>query len=190
MEEQKITTTEFNQEVGQRIKELRELSDISLETFSKDLNIDSTLYKEYEDGKKDIPASLLNEIAHKFQVDLSLLLTGEETRMSIFDVTKKGKGISVERRKEYRYENLCKRFSHKKSEFFIVTVDPKEDKTPSLNTHPGQEFNLVLEGDLKLFIHHNEIELNEGDSIIFDSNYGHAMVALNDKPAKFLSVIM
>lgn len=190
MEEFIISVNEFNKEVGQRIKELRELSDISIEEFAEDLNIDSETYNLYESGVKDIPASLLNEIAHKFQVDLSLLLTGEETRMSIFDITKKGKGISVERRKEYKYENLCKRFSHKKAEFFVVTVDPKEDKTPSLNTHPGQEFNLVLEGDLKLFIHHNEIELNEGDSIIFDSSYGHAMMALNNKPAKFLSVIM
>ena len=190
MEEFIISVNEFNKEVGQRIKELRELSDISIEEFAEDLNIDSETYNLYESGVKDIPASLLNEIAHKFQVDLSLLLTGEETRMSIFDIPKKGKGISVERRKEYKYENLCKRFSHKKAEFFVVTVDPKEDKTPSLNTHPGQEFNLVLEGDLKLFIHHNEIELNEGDSIIFDSSYGHAMMALNNKPAKFLSVIM
>ena len=190
MEEFNINTNEFNSEVGQRIKELRELSDISIDEISDDLNIDKEAYILYENGEKDIPASLLNEIANLFNVDLSLLLTGEETRMSIFDVTKKGKGISVERRKEYRYENLCKRFSHKKSEFFVVTVDPKEDRTPSLNTHPGQEFNLVLEGSLKLFIHHNEIELNEGDSVIFDSSYGHAMVALNNKPAKFLSVIM
>ena len=78
----------------------------------------------------------------------------------------------------------------KKSEFFIVTVDPKEDKTPSLNNHPGQEFNYILEGSLKLFIHNNEIELNPGDSVIFDSTHKHAMVALNNKPAKFLAVLM
>ena len=73
---------------------------------------------------------------------------------------------------------------------FIVTVDPKEDAVPSLNTHPGQEFNYVLEGSLKIYIHNNEIVLNEGDSIIFDSNHRHAMIALNDKKAKFLAVIM
>ena len=42
----------------------------------------------------------------------------------------------------------------------------------------------------KIYIHNNEIVLNEGDSIIFDSNHRHAMIALNDKKAKFLAVIM
>jgi quercetin dioxygenase-like cupin family protein len=181
---------EFSKEIGLRINDLRELSEISTKDFAEQLNIDEETYILYEKGEKDIPASLLNEIANIFDVDLSLLLTGEETRMNIFDVTKQGKGASVDRRKEYKYENLCKRFSHKKSEFFIVTVDPKEDRTPSLNSHPGQEFNYILEGSLKLFIHNNEIELNPGDSVIFDSNYKHAMIALNDKPAKFLAVLM
>ena len=35
-----------------------------------------------------------------------------------------------------------------------------------------------------------EIVLNEGDCIFFDSTHRHAMVALNDKPAKFLAVII
>ena len=181
---------EFAKEIGLRINDLRELSEISTKDFAEQLKIDEDTYILYEKGEKDIPASLLNEIANIFDLDLSLLLTGEETRMNIFDVTKKGKGTSVDRSKEYEYENLCKRFANKKSEFFIVTVDPKEDKTPSLNNHPGQEFNYILEGSLKLFIHNNEIELNPGDSVIFDSTHKHAMVALNNKPAKFLAVLM
>ena len=173
-----------------RVKELRELSDITIQDFAEELDIDETMYKQYENGEVDIPASFLCEIANKFQVDLGLLLTGEETRMNIFDVTRADKGISVERRKEYKYENLCTKFIDKKAEIFIVTVDPKEDAVPSLNSHPGQEFNYVLEGSLKFYIHNNEITLNEGDSIFFDSSHRHAMVALNDKKAKFLAIIM
>ena len=36
----------------------------------------------------------------------------------------------------------------------------------------------------------DEITLNEGDSIFFDSSHRHAMVALNDEKAKFLAIIM
>ena len=169
---------EYNKNIGNRVKELRELSDITIQDFAEELDIDETMYKQYENGEVDIPASFLCEIANKFQVDLGLLLTGEETRMNIFDVTRADKGISVERRKEYKYENLCTKF-----------ID-KEDAVPSLNSHPGQEFNYVLEGSLKFYIHNNEITLNEGDSIFFDSSHRHAMVALNDKKAKFLAIIM
>lgn len=181
---------EYNKNIGRRIRELRELSDISTKEIADLLDIEEELYNKYENGETDIPASFLYELANKFEVDLGLILTGEETRMSIFDVTRANKGVSIKRRKEYHYENLCERFMHKKAEMFIVTVDPKEDAVPSLNTHPGQEFNYVLEGSLKIYIHNNEIVLNEGDSIIFDSNHRHAMVALNDKKAKFLAVIM
>ena len=167
---------EYNKDIGNRVKELRELSDITIQDFAEELDIDETMYKQYENGEVDIPASLL--------------LTGEETRMNIFDVTRANKGISVERRKEYKYENLCTKFIDKKAEIFIVTVDPKEDTVPSLNSHPGQEFNYVLEGSLKLYIHNNEITLNKGDSIFFDSSHRHAMVALNNEKAKFLAIIM
>ena len=180
---------EYNKDIGNRIKELRELSDISVQDIAQELNVDEKTYTQYETGEVDIPASFLYEIANKFQVDLSLLLTGEESRMSIFDVTRAEKGVSIDRRKEYKYKNLCPKFIHKKAETFFVTVDPK-DSVPSLNSHPGQEFNYILEGSVKIFIHNNEIILNEGDSIFFDSSHGHAMIALNDKPARFIAILM
>lgn len=176
-------------EIGSRILELRELSDISAEEMAKYLNIDIETYNEYENGVSDIPASILYEIAHKFNVDMGLLLTGEETRMHIFTITRKGKGVAVERRKQYKYENLAQKFIHKKAEPFIVIVEPKEE-IPSKNSHPGQEFDYVLEGTLKIYIHNNEIILNEGDSIFYDSTYEHAMEAMNNKPAKFLAIVM
>ena len=181
---------EYNKDIGNRIRELRELSDITIKEIAEELNIKEETYIQYENAEVDIPASFLYELAHIFKVDLGLLLTGEESRMSIFDITRANKGVSVDRRKEYTHENLCSNFIHKKAETFLVVVDPKKNPVPSLNSHPGQEFNYVLEGSLKIYIHNNEIVLNEGDSIFFDSAHRHAMVALNDKPAKFLAVII
>lgn len=176
-------------DIGSRIKELRKISGFGTNEIANEFNIPEDEYIQYEDGKKDIPASILYEIAHKFKVDMGLLLTGEETRMHIFNVTRKGKGVSVERRKQYKYENLGEKFIHKKGETFVVTVEPKEGK-PKTNTHPGQEFDYVLKGSIKFYIHDNEIILNEGDSIFFDASYEHAMESLNGKIAKFLAIIM
>ena len=181
---------EYNKNIGKRIKELRELSDITIKNIANTLNIKEETYIQYENGEIDIPASFLYELANIFEVDLGLLLTGEESRMSIFDVTRANKGIKIDRRKEYTHENLCSKFIHKKAETFLVVVDPEKNPVPSLNSHIGQEFNYILEGSLKIYIHNNEIILNEGDSIFFDSSHRHAMVALNDKPAKFLAVII
>ena len=181
---------EYNRDIGNRIRELRELSDITVKEIADGLNITEETYIQYENAEIDIPASFLYELAHIFKVDLGLLLTGEESRMNIFDITRANKGVSVDRSKEYTHENLCSNFIHKKAETFLVTVDPKNNATPSPNSHPGQEFNYVLEGSLKIYIHNNEIILNKGDCIFFDSTHKHALVALNDKPAKLLAVII
>lgn len=181
---------EYNKDIGNRIRELRELSDITISEIASELNIKEETYIQYENAEADIPASFIYELAHIFKVDLGLLLTGEENRMNIFDVTRADKGVRVDRRKEYIHENLCSKFIHKKAEPFIVIVDPEKNPVPSLNAHPGQEFNYVLEGSVKIYIHNNEIILNEGDSIFFDATHRHAMVALNDKPAKFLAVLI
>ncbi|NLI62491.1 MAG: helix-turn-helix transcriptional regulator [Methanosarcinaceae archaeon] len=176
-------------EIARRIKEMRELSDITQEEIAEKLDISLDRYIRIESGEDEISASNLIEIADILGVDLTLLLTGEEPRMNIFTVTRSGKGVVVERRKQYKYENLAEKFIHKRVEPFFVIADPK-DEEPTLHAHPGQEFNYILMGSLKLYIHGNEIILNEGDSIYFDSSYPHGMKALNGKPAKFLAIII
>ena len=178
-------------EIAARIRELRDISDISVEEMAGKLALPVDTYSNYEAGEEDIPASILLEIAQTLNVDMSVLLTGEAPRMRVFSVTRKDKGVSAERRKDYKYQNIAANFAHKKAEPFVVRVDPKPEGTPiSTNSHPGQEFDYVLEGTLKVVIHNNEIVLEEGDSIFFDSNYAHGMQALGGKPAKFLAVIL
>ena len=98
---------EYNIDIGNRIRELRELSDITIKEIAQELNITEETYIQYENAEIDIPASFLYELAHIFKVDLGLLLTGEESRMNIFDITRANKGVSVDRSKEYTHENLC-----------------------------------------------------------------------------------
>jgi quercetin dioxygenase-like cupin family protein len=89
------------------------------------------------------------------------------------------------------YENLAFNFINKKAEPFMVTIAPYSDNTPvEFNSHPGQEFNYVIEGTMKIVIDNHEIILKEGDSVYYDSAYKHAMKALNNKPVKMLAVVL
>jgi quercetin dioxygenase-like cupin family protein len=178
-------------EIADRVRELRELSEIKVTEMAEYLQIPNETYNKYESGIEDFPVGILFKIAHKLHIDMAVLLTGEKPHMNIFTVTRNNKGTSVERRKQYRYKNLAEQFIHKKAEFFIVSVESKpQDMIPETNSHPGQEFNYVLEGTLKVYIHNNEIILKEGDSIYFDSNCEHAMESMGGKPVKFLAIIM
>lgn len=177
-------------QISMRIRELREISELSPGTLAKELNIPIDTYLEYESGNTDIPVSFLHEIANKFNVELAAILTGEAPRLHTYSVVRNNKGVSVDRRKEYKYQSLAYNFVHKKAEPFMVTVEPNPDTEVHYNSHPGQEFNYVIEGTLMVIINGNELILNEGDSLFFDSNAKHGMRAMNNKPAKFLALIL
>jgi mannose-6-phosphate isomerase-like protein (cupin superfamily) len=176
--------------IASRIRELREIEGISAEAMSQNLEIPIELLLAYESGSTDIPVSFLLTLAHRFNLELLSLLRGDEPKLHVYTVVRKNKGLNVERSKHYQYESLASNFIHKKAEPFIVTVEPSiSDEFPEFNSHPGQEFNFVLEGTLKVIIDGHEIILNEGDSIYFDSGYQHAMKAQNSITARFLAVI-
>lgn len=177
--------------IAARIKELRGISGISAESFARELQIKPEELLAYESGNSDIPVGLLYKIAQRFGIEFSALLRGGEPKLHVYSVVRKGKGLNVDRRKQYKYENLAFNFIHKKAEPFIVTVEPEnEDWQPEFNSHPGQEFNYVLEGSLMIIVDGHEIILNEGDSIYFDSGYQHAMKALKGQRSRFLAVIV
>ncbi|NLW09437.1 MAG: helix-turn-helix domain-containing protein [Firmicutes bacterium] len=174
-----------------RIKGLREINGVSVETLAKELGVSKDLLLAYESGETDIPVGILFKIAKRFGVELSSLLTGEEPKLRTYAVTRNGKGVSVERRRDYKYQSLAYNFINKKIEPFLVTVEPEPELAPvNFNSHPGQEFNYVLEGTLKVILNGYEVLLNEGDALFFDSNVEHGMKAMGGRPAKFLAVIV
>lgn len=177
-------------EISDRIRGLREAENYSVESFARDLDVPLETYKQYENGEVDIPVGLLYQISTKFKIELTSLITGEEPRLKKYSVVRKDKAPLIERRKEYKYQDLSYNFINKKAETFLVTVEPKSHETLNLYSHKGHEFNYVIEGSMKIILNGTEIVLNEGDSIYFNSEEEHAMLPLNNSTAKFLAVII
>jgi len=177
-------------QIADRLRGMREVLDISTDSAASTCAISIEQYLNFESGKVDIPVSILHRMAQKYNFNLTSLLTGEEPLMHSYTLTRKDKGISVERQKAYKYKALAGNFLHRKADPFVVCVDPKEDATVSFNSHPGQEFNYMIEGKLKIFIGTKEMILEPGDSIYFDSGIPHGMLALENVPAKFLAIIL
>lgn len=176
-------------QIAARIKDLREIAGLSEESLARELGVTAGTYKEYESGNTDIPIGFLYEVANRFGVELTAVLTGEGPRLHTYCLVRKGKGVSVDRRNPYKYQSLAYNFIHKKAEPFLVTVEPGNDDTVHFNSHPGQEFNYVMEGTLMIYIDGHSLTLNEGDSLYFDSSCSHGMKAVGSKPAKFLAII-
>ena len=182
--------SESTKQIAERIREVRDISGMSIPEAAKLLGISSELYTQYENAGEDIPISVLYEIAGIFGVDLTELLTGKPPRLHNYCLVKEGEGIEVERYKGYKFQSLAFNFIHKRVEPLMVTVEPEENKKMSLVTHSGQEFNYVLEGKIKIILGGTEIEMSKGDSIYFDPTIPHGQMALDNQTARFLTVIL
>lgn len=170
-----------------RIRELRDILDITPEEMAEKLEIDVEYYNDIESGKKDIPISMLYEVASILGVDFTTLLTGDSPKMKAYTVVRAGAGAVVERYPGYDYTSLCYNFIGREMEPMLVHLQP-EDKMPALVSHSGQEFNYVLKGRVRVVIGKKEHILCTGDCIYFDPLIPHGQQAV-DEPAEFLTVI-
>lgn len=180
---------EHIQQVARRLKGLRDALDLTVEEIAAECGVNPVDFAAYENGEKDISVSFLNRIANRYGVELTALLFGEEPKMDSYFVTRAGKGIKAERTKAYSYQDIAAGFAHRKMAPFIVTVEPGAGKPVTMNTHDGQEFNYVLEGQMEITVGNSTTVLNQGDSIMFDAQRPHGMKALGDTAVKFIAII-
>ena len=91
------------QEIASRVRELREVSELSAETVAERLGISLETYLSYESAEADFPVSVLYELAALLRVDLTELLTGVPPRLANCSLVRRGEGIAVDRYRIYKW---------------------------------------------------------------------------------------
>lgn len=178
------------QMIAMRITDLREILGYTQEEVASRSGVPLEDYIAYEQGEKDFSFSNLFNIAETLGVDISDLLTGESPKLKGYILTRSGKGLAFDRRKQYHYQHLAYNFSHKLAEPFIVTVEQDApDTVKQAHSHEGQEFDYVLEGYLRLILGGNELLLAPGDSVYYDSSLPHVMYA-PEGDCRFIAVVI
>ena len=175
-------------EIGARLRELREVCDYSVEDLAAELNISPEVYASYEENGKDVPISVIYEIANKFKVDFTEIVTGQSAKLDTWHLIRRGGGKVINRNPEYHFEDLAYRYANKIMQPLLVTLEPS-DAVAKLITHSGQEFNLVLEGTVIVTLGDKEFVMNAGDSIYFNPTIPHGQRCGGDVKARFLTVI-
>lgn len=180
-------------QIGERIKGMREILEISVEEMAELTKMSTQEYLNHENGKKDFSFTFLNKCALRFELDLAELITGENPHLKAYSIVRKGGGLNVERRKGFEYRHIASRFNNRMIEPYLVTVpyESKEQDQPiKTSTHNGQEMDFVIDGALKMAIDGKTEVLNEGDCIFYDSSLPHGMIATNGKQCKFLAILV
>jgi quercetin dioxygenase-like cupin family protein len=166
---------------------LREILEISAQDVATGVGIALDTYLDYENGRQDIPISVLYDIANQLGTDATVLITGEDPRMESAAVCRKGKGVRIERYPGYEFSSLAYNFKGRTLEPLLVFLDPSKAEAKPVSHH-GQEFNYVVEGHVKVTVAKSEYILAAGDSIYFDARLPHGQNAV-DGPAQFLTII-
>lgn len=180
-------------EVAGRIKELRDILEISIEEMAEKTGISVEDFTSFEKGEIDFSLSFFYKCAEILNVDLIEILTGDSPKLKTYSIVRAGQGLAIERREKFAYQHLAYLFKDKKCEPLVVSApysEDEQDKPIRLSSHDGQEFNFIISGSLKFVIgNHTEI-LNQGDCIYYNSSNLHGMIAVGGKDCEFLAVLL
>ncbi len=180
-------------EVAKRLKGLRLSCDLSIEEFCEKTGMNAGEYQKIENGEKDFSVTFLYKCSEVFDVDLIELLTGTAPHLSTYSVVRKDMGLPIERRERFAYQHLAYLFKDKDIEPLLVKApyeDGAEEKPIVLSIHEGQEWDYILKGKIKFVIGDHVEILSEGDSLYYNSNQPHGMIAIDGKDCEFLAVLI
>lgn len=185
--------TEKLQEIAERLKGLREALDMTPAAVAAKLGITADEYLAHERGQRDFSFTFLYNASKVFRVNIEDLLTGRSPTLTSFSIVRKGRGLAMERRQGFQYQNMAYHFRNRTAEPFVVEAkyDEAAANAPlTMNAHDGQEFDLVLHGALRMAIDGHEFTLDEGDAVYYDSAHPHGMVAADSRGCRFLAIVI
>ena len=187
------TMTEQIQEIALRIREMRAIMGYDAAEMAEKTELDEETYLRYESGEVDLPFTFIHKCALAFGMEITDLLEGQSAHLSSYAVTRKGRGVVTAREKGIRIQNLAPMFRQKLAEPYWVKYDYSADQQHRpihMTTHSGQEFDLVIEGRLKVQVGDHIEVLGEGDSILYNSSTPHGMIAVDGHDCTFLAVVL
>ena len=180
-------------EMAFRIREMRGICGFSEAEMARKTDTTPEEYRIYESGTVDLPFTFIHKCSLAFGIGITDLLEGHSANLRSYTVTRRGEGQQTAKEAGIEISNLAPFFRNKLAEPYYVTYDYDEAQQHMpihMTTHAGQEFDIILSGQLKVQVgEHTEI-LGEGDSILYNSSTPHGMIAVGGRPCVFCAVVI
>ena len=192
--EQNITAMEYKiKEIAGRIRELRQISGLSVEEMASRTDVTPEEYALYENGSRNMSIAFLYRCVLIFGVDFSDLLEGRSPKLRSYALTRKGEGQRIEEAHHMVGYNLAPDFRNRIALPLYMKLKYRPDaefEDIELVTHEGQECDIVISGHMKIQIgEHSEI-LHPGDTIYYDSSTPHGMIAVDGEDCAFYAIVL
>ena len=194
----RVTKSSFmatDKNIGEKIRQIRELKKISREDLAGLAGMDVSLIQRLEEEKLIPSLGPLIKIARAMGVRLGTFLddvVNDGPAIVRADKLKDGIRFTSQEsgsREHLNFYSLAQDKAGRSMEPFIVEIEPGKQVDHMLSSHEGEEFIFVLEGQVEINYGKDVIELTTGDSVYFDSIVMHHVHSGNEKPAKILAVV-
>ena len=186
-----IDTMEYKlKQIASRIRELRQISGISVSDMAKETGLSEAEYEECEAGNRNLSVAFLYHCALNFGVDMGDILEGKSPKLRSYALTRRGEGQRIEEAHHMVGYSLASGFRNRIALPLYMEMNYHEGEKIELVTHEGQECDIVLTGQMKIQIGDHTEVLGPGDSIYYDSGTPHGMKAVGGEDCTFYAIVL
>jgi transcriptional regulator with XRE-family HTH domain len=186
-----IPAEDGREDIGQRIKSIREAKGLSLEELSHMTGFTVDLLASIENCEVQPQLGTAIKLSKALDSAFGRLVSGVGEKL--YAITRKGEQKIVHRstshkgkKQAYTYRSLAPEVKGRHMESLIVQLEEASDAERSV--HDGEEFIYVLEGDVSLDIGEDHFDLSPGDSAYYLSTTPHLIAAAKGR-ATILAVL-
>ena len=179
--------------IGLQIRRIRKDKNLRLQEIANRTGLSKSLLSKVENFRTIPSLPVLLRISNALNVDMAELVKGinKKHKQSYIIVRKnERKIIERENARGFIYESLVITENKKTSLFesFILTLK-KDSKRKPVSTD-GNEFLLILKGEIEFEYGKEKILLRNGDSIFFDGRIPHVPRNTSQSEAKILVIYL
>ena len=181
------------QEIAGRIRELREVTGLSVEEMASRTGLSVEEYREHEAGNRNLSVAFLYHCTLSFGVDMGDLLEGRSPKLRSYALTRRGQGQRIEEAHNMIGFNLAPDFRNRIALPLYMELKYRpgaEDAEIAVTSHEGQECDIVIRGHMKLRIGDRCEVLHPGDCIYYDSATPHGMIAVDGEDCAFYAIVL
>lgn len=179
------------EEIGMRIKSIREEKGLTLDQLSKLTGFNVDLLASIESNQVQPQLGTIIKLSKALDSAFGRIVSGIGDKL--YSVTRKNEQKIVSRstskkgRKQvYTYKSLAPEVKGRHMEALIVQLEENPDD--EMSVHEGEEFIYVLDGVVVIIIGEDKFDLEPGDSIYYLSTIPHLIAAKSGK-ATILAVL-
>ena len=192
--EQSMTGMTYKiREMAGRIRELREITGLTVEEMASRTGLSVEEYIQHEAGNRNLSIAFLYHCTLSFGVDMSDLIEGRSAKLRSYALTRKGEGQRIEEAHHMVGFNLAADFRNRIALPLYMELNYRpgaEYEDIELVTHEGQECDIVIRGHMRIQIGSKTEVLHPGDCIYYDSGTPHGMIAVDGEDCAFYAIVL